>query len=59
MTNPDGYFVKYNGLVIAAEKRPFNGWQVFGSYTYSKVYGLQSNIAEQPPAARNSAPLRP
>jgi hypothetical protein len=43
VTNPDGYFVRYNGLVIAAEKRPFKGWQVFGSYTYSKVYGLQSN----------------
>ena len=43
VTNPDGYSVTYNGLVIAAEKRPFRGWQAFGSYTYSKVYGLQSN----------------
>jgi TonB dependent receptor/Carboxypeptidase regulatory-like domain len=43
VTNPEGYFVKYNGLVLAAEKRPFNGWQVYGSYTYSKAYGLQSN----------------
>jgi hypothetical protein len=43
VTNPDGYFVKYNGLVITAEKRPFNGWQLFGSYSYSRVYGLQSN----------------
>jgi hypothetical protein len=33
----------YNGVVIAAEKRQFNGWQLFGSYTYSRVYGLQSN----------------
>ena len=43
VTNPDGYSLTYNGLVIAAEKRPFNGWQVFGSYTYSRVYGLQSD----------------
>src|SRR5262249_27110748 len=43
VTNPPGYSLKYNGLVLAAEKRQFNGWQVFGSYSYSRVYGLQSN----------------
>jgi hypothetical protein len=54
VTNPDGYFVRYNGLVIAAEKRPFKGWQVFGSYTYSKVYGLQSNSGTTPGGAQLS-----
>jgi hypothetical protein len=54
MTNPDGYFVRYNGLIIAAEKRPFKGWQVFGSYTYSKVYGLQSNSGTTPGGAQLS-----
>jgi TonB dependent receptor/Carboxypeptidase regulatory-like domain len=54
VTNPDGYFVKYNGLVIAAEKRPFRGWQVFGSYTYSKTYGLQSNSGTTPGGAQLS-----
>jgi hypothetical protein len=54
VTNPDGYFVKYNGLVIAAEKRPFNGWQVFGSYTYSRVDGLQSNSGTSPGGAQLS-----
>jgi len=53
-TNPDGYFVRYNGLVLAAEKRPFNGWQVFGSYTYSKVYGLQSSSGTTPGGAQLS-----
>jgi hypothetical protein len=43
VTNPPGYNITYNGLVIAAEKRPFKGWQVFGSYTYSKVSGLQAD----------------
>src|SRR5262249_4557329 len=62
VTNPDGYFVKYNGLVLAAEKRPFKGWQVFGSYTYSKVIGLQSNSATSPGGAQlstiaNGAPI--
>ncbi len=57
VTNPDGYSLTYDGLVIAAEKRPFNGWQVFGSYTYSRVYG-RSQTADQPPVARSSAPLQ-
>jgi hypothetical protein len=54
MTNPNGYFVRYNGLIIAAEKRPFKGWQVFGSYTYSRVYGLQSNSGTTPGGAQLS-----
>jgi hypothetical protein len=54
VTNPAGYFIRYNGLVIAAEKRAFRGWQVFGSYTYSKVYGLQSNSGTTPGAAQLS-----
>jgi hypothetical protein len=40
LTNPDGYSLTYNGLVVAAEKRRSNGWQAFGSYTWSKAYGL-------------------
>ena len=42
LTNPDGYSMTYNGLVIAAEKRMANDWFASGSYTYSKVYGLNS-----------------
>ena len=42
VTNPEGYSLKYNGLVVAAEKRPSHGWQAFGSYTFSRVYGLQA-----------------
>jgi hypothetical protein len=41
LTNPDGYSLTYNGLVMAVEKRRSNGWQAFGSYTLSRVYGLQ------------------
>ena len=40
LTNPDGYSLKYNGVVVAAEKRRSNGWQAFSSYTWSKAYGL-------------------
>jgi hypothetical protein len=41
LTNPDGYSLTYNGLVIAVDIRRTNGWQAFGSYTLSRAYGLQ------------------
>jgi hypothetical protein len=62
MTNPNGYFLRYDGLVIAAEKRPFRGSQAFASYTYSRVYGLQSDSGATPGGAQlstvaNSTPI--
>ncbi|MEP6915059.1 MAG: hypothetical protein ABJC89_05410 [Acidobacteriota bacterium] len=41
LTNPAGYSLTYNGLVMAAEKRRSHGWQAFGSYTWSRAIGLQ------------------
>ena len=41
LTNPAGYFLTYDGLVLAADKRRSQGWQAFGSYTYSRATGLQ------------------
>ena len=41
LTNPEGYSLTYNGLVMAVEKRRSNGWQAFGSYTFSRASGLQ------------------
>jgi len=41
LTNPDGYSLNYDGLVMVAEKRRSHGWQAFGSYTFSKAFGLQ------------------
>ena len=43
LTNPDGYSLTYNALVMAIEKRRSNGWQAFGSYTFSRVSGLQTS----------------
>lgn len=43
LTNPDGYSLAYNGLVMVAEKRRSHGWQAFGSYTFSRAYGLQTS----------------
>ena len=41
LTNPDGYSLTYNGMVIAAERRRSRRWQAFASYTMSRAYGLQ------------------
>jgi hypothetical protein len=40
LTNPSGYSLTYNGLVMTVEKRSSHGWQAFGSYTYSRATGL-------------------
>ena len=40
LTNDDRYSLRYNGLVVAVEKRRSHGWQAFGSYTRSKASGL-------------------
>ena len=42
LTNPTGYSLTYDGLVIVVEKRRAHGWQAFGSYTLSRAYGLQA-----------------
>ena len=42
LTNPGGLSLKYDGVVIAAEKRRSGGWQAFGSYTWSKAIGLHA-----------------
>jgi hypothetical protein len=41
LTNPAGYSLTYNGVVVAVEKRRSRGWQAFGSYTFSRASGLQ------------------
>ena len=40
LTNPDGYSLTYDGLVMTTERRRANGWQALASYTWSKAYGL-------------------
>jgi hypothetical protein len=43
LTNPAGYSLTYNGLVMAVEKRRSSGWQAFGTYTFSRVSGLYAS----------------
>jgi hypothetical protein len=41
LANQHDYEMKYHGLVLALEKRWTHGWQASGSYTFSRVSGLQ------------------
>ncbi|MEO6223346.1 MAG: TonB-dependent receptor [Vicinamibacterales bacterium] len=41
LTNPEGYSLTYNGVVIGVGSRRSRGWQAMGSYTYSRTSGLQ------------------
>jgi len=43
LTNPADYSLTYNGLVVVLDKRQSNGWQAFGSYTFSRTSGLQAS----------------
>ena len=43
LTNPDGYSLTYNGLVMTVEKRPSKRWHALASYTFSRTYGLQAS----------------
>ena len=59
LTNPDGYFMRYNGVVLAIEKRRSNGWQASGSYTWSTVSGLQASSGTTASGAQSSTVALP
>jgi hypothetical protein len=61
LTNPDGYSLTYNGLVLALEKRLSSGWQARGSYTFSRASGLQasSGASASDPQVSTVAPAFP
>jgi hypothetical protein len=57
LTNPDGYSLGYHGVVTAVEKRLSDGWQVFGSYTWSRTFGLQPSSGGTAAEPQNSSTL--
>jgi hypothetical protein len=48
LTNPSGYFLRYNGMVLTVDKRWSDGWQALASYTVSKTEGLQPSSGLSP-----------
>jgi hypothetical protein len=59
LTNPEGYSLTYDGLVLAVEKRRSHGWQAFGSYTLSRSSGLQASSGMGAAAAQSSTVALP
>jgi Carboxypeptidase regulatory-like domain len=55
LTNPAGYSLTYNGLVTVVEKRRSAGWQAFGTYTFSRVSGLQASNGSAAASAQVSS----
>ena len=45
LTNQQDYFLRYNGVMLAFEKRLSAGWQALASYTLSKTEGLEPSRA--------------
>jgi hypothetical protein len=43
LTNPEGYSLRYDGVVILIGARRSHGWQADASYTYSQTRGLQAS----------------
>ena len=54
LTNPDGYSLTYNGLVMVVEKRRSSGWQALGSYTFSRTEGLLASSGATAADAQSS-----
>ena len=59
LTNPAGYFSRYDGLVTAVEKRRTHGWQAFGSYSFSRAVGLQASSGAAAAAPQSSTVALP
>ncbi len=54
LTNPPGWFMRYNGLLLTFKKRWAHNWQALVSYTLSKAEGLQAANGNGPAASQNS-----
>jgi outer membrane receptor protein involved in Fe transport len=55
LTNPEGWFLRYDGLLLTLKKRWSARWQALLSYTLSEAEGLQASSGGGPGAGQNSA----
>ena len=60
LTNPNGFAMRYNGVVVVVEKRS-KAWHTSASYTFSKTYGLLTSSGTTAAGAQVStvAPPQP
>lgn len=59
LMNLDNFVMNYDGVVVAGEKRMSNDWYLSGSYTYSRVTGLQAASALPVDAGQTSTVAMP
>lgn len=55
LTNPEGYFLRYDGLMFAVERRWANRKQALASYTLSRTSGLQPSSGTIPGGSQFSS----
>jgi len=55
LTNPNGYFSEYNGLLLTFNKRWSDRWQAVMSYTLSKAEGLITSNGAAPDSSQTTA----
>ncbi|MGH9388002.1 MAG: TonB-dependent receptor domain-containing protein, partial [Vicinamibacteria bacterium] len=55
LTNPESYYLDYDGLILTFEKRWAKRWQILGSYTLSESTGLQSSSFRAPGGNQDSS----
>ena len=56
VTNPDGWFLDYDGLLLTFEKRWSRRWQTHLSYGFSRSAGLQASNIGLPGGSQFSVP---
>jgi Carboxypeptidase regulatory-like domain/TonB-dependent Receptor Plug Domain len=54
-TNPDGMYMRYNGVTFMATKRMANNWQAVGSVVLSKAEGRLGSSARFSPSTAQSS----
>jgi outer membrane receptor protein involved in Fe transport len=55
LTNPENYFLQYDGVSLAVTKRWSHSWQGLVSYTWSEAEGLQTASGRGAGSAQNSS----
>jgi len=55
LTNPEGWFLRFEAVLLTLQKRWSGRWQALLSYSLSEAEGLQASSGGGPGAAQNSA----
>jgi hypothetical protein len=59
LTNPENYSLAYDGFLVGVAKRLSRGWQLSGSYTFSRTVGLQASSGSPAAAPQASTVAQP